>query len=143
VAVRWFHVYRTKRRFVEGNLEGVSENRSRRGAQLTGKEASLAGGDGLRKTLPRSRRWTLELLATHGQVTGHEAVGETVRRRLAENASAMAQDMWCIQKSMAIRSPAWKTSSTSMPEAPDPDRPVVCFDESPSSSSARSASRFR
>src|SRR4030088_1346442 len=33
-------------------------------------------------------------------------------------------------KSMAPMSPAWKTCST-YAESPDPKRPVVCFDESP------------
>jgi hypothetical protein len=32
---------------------------------------------------------------------------------------------------MAPLSPAWRTCSTLYAEAPDPKRPVVCFDESP------------
>jgi hypothetical protein len=40
-------VYRTKRHFVEGNLERALSEESRRGAQTHGQGRSLAGGDGL------------------------------------------------------------------------------------------------
>ena len=40
-------VYRTKRRFVEGNLELALSEEPRPGAALSGKETALLGGDGL------------------------------------------------------------------------------------------------
>ncbi len=66
VAVGGSTVYRTKRRFVEGNLERAPSEEPRPGAErkLTGKEEGLAGGNGLRESPAGSRpRWTLELLA--------------------------------------------------------------------------------
>ena len=38
--------------------------------------------------------------------------------------------MWCIPQVDATTSPAWRTCSISC-SLPDPQRPVVCFDESP------------
>ncbi len=59
VAVGGSTVYRTKRRFVEGNLERALSEEPRPGAErkLTGKEQgrSLAGGDGLRESSRRPR----------------------------------------------------------------------------------------
>ena len=46
-------MYRTKRRFVEGNLERALNEEPRPGAErkLTGKEESLAGGDSVRQRI--------------------------------------------------------------------------------------------
>jgi hypothetical protein len=53
-------VYRTKRRFVEGNLELALSEEARPGAarKLSGKETALAGGDGLLE--PAGRPQTLD-----------------------------------------------------------------------------------
>src|SRR3954465_13200971 len=57
--------YRTKRRFVEGNVEAALSEEQRRGAarKLTGKEAALLVATAC-STPPEGRsRWTLALLA--------------------------------------------------------------------------------
>src|SRR6202795_4021959 len=82
-------VYRTKRRFVEGNLERALSEEPRPGAKrkLTGKEEALLVATACASPPPGRCRWTLELLAgAMVKLTEHESLsGETVRRRLAEN----------------------------------------------------------
>src|ERR1700738_938206 len=82
-------VYRTKRRFVEGNLERALSEDPRPGAErkLTGKEEALLVATACANPPEGRARWTLELLAdAMVKLTGHESLsGETVRRRLAEN----------------------------------------------------------
>ncbi len=59
-------VCRTKRRFVEGNLELALAEAPRAGAarKPTGKEEAVAGGDGLLEAAqPGRARWTPELLS--------------------------------------------------------------------------------
>ncbi|MHA6834277.1 IS630 family transposase, partial [Ralstonia pseudosolanacearum] len=79
-------------------------------------------------------RWTLELLAdTFVQLTEHEALSrETVRRRLAENdLKPWRKNMWCIPKVDAEYVARMEDVLDLYAETPDPQRPVVCFDESP------------
>jgi transposase len=82
-------VYRTKRRFVEGNLERALSEEPRPGAErkLTGKEEALLVATACSNPPAGRARWTLELLAGEMiKLTAHESVSrETVRRRLAEN----------------------------------------------------------
>jgi transposase len=82
-------VYRTKRRFVEGNLERALSEEPRPGAErkLTGKEEALLVATACSNPPAGRARWTLELLADEiVKLTAHESVSrETVRRRLAEN----------------------------------------------------------
>jgi len=89
VAVGGSTVYRTKRRFVEGNLERALSEEPRPGAErkLTGKEEALLVATACASPPPGRARWTLELLAgAMVKLTEHESLsGETVRRRLAEN----------------------------------------------------------
>src|SRR6202790_4569147 len=125
VAVGGSTVYRTKRRFVEGNLERALSEDPRPGAErkLTGKEEALLVATACANPPEGRARWTLELLAdAMVKLTGHESLsGETVRRRLAENGlKPWRKDMWCIPGSTANMSPAWKTCSTSMPKRPIP-----------------------
>ena len=82
-------VYRTKRRFVEGNLELALAEEERPGAvrKLTGREEALLVATAC-SSPPQGRvRWTLDLLADEMvKLTEHEDLSrETVRRRLAEN----------------------------------------------------------
>jgi transposase len=58
-------VYRTKRRFVEGNLERALSEEPRPGAErkLTGKEEALLVATACASPPEGSARWTLELLA--------------------------------------------------------------------------------
>src|SRR5438309_4035562 len=136
VAVGGSTVYRTKRRFVEGNLERALSEEPRPGAErkLTGKEEALLVATAC-ATPPEGRaRWTLELLAdAMVKLTEHESLsGETVRRRLAENGlKPWRKDMWCIPRVDGEYVARMEDVLDLYAEAPDPKRPVVCFDESP------------
>jgi hypothetical protein len=60
------------------------------------------------------------------------AYRETVRRRLAENdLKPWRKDMWCIPQVDADYVARMEDVLDLYAEAPDPKRPVVCFDESP------------
>ena len=94
-------VYRTKRRFVEGNLDLALSEEPRPGAErkLTGKEEALLVATACSSPPAGRARWTLELLADAlVKLTAHESLSrETVRRRLAENdLKPWRKDMWCI-----------------------------------------------
>src|SRR5437660_7917272 len=136
VAVGGSTVYRTKRRFVEGNLErALSEDlRPGAGRKLTGKEEALLVATACSNPPAGRARWTLELLAGEMiKLTAHESVSrETVRRRLAENhLKPWRKDMWCIPQIDAEYVARMEDVLDLYGEAPDPKRPVVCFDESP------------
>ena len=136
VAVGGSTVYRTKRRFVEGNLERALSEEPRPGAErkLTGKEEALLVATACANPPKGRARWTLELLAdAMVKLTGHESLsGETVRRRLAENGlKPWRRDMWCIPKIDGEYVARMEDVLDLYAEAPDPKRPVVCFDESP------------
>src|SRR5271166_3220804 len=129
-------VYRTKRRFVEGNLERALSEEPRPGAKrkLTGKEEALLVATACASPPPGCCRWTLELLAdAMVKLTEHESLsGETVRRRLAENdLKPWRRDMWCIPRVDGEYVARMEDVLDLYAEAPDPKRPVVCFDESP------------
>ena len=136
VAVGGSTVYRTKRRFVEGNLERALSEDPRPGAErkLTGKEEALLVATACANPPEGRARWTLELLAdAMVKLTEHESLsGETVRRRLAENGlKPWRKDMWCIPKVDGEYVARMEDVLDLYAEAPDPNRPVVCFDESP------------
>src|SRR5467141_3767114 len=136
VAVGGSTVYRTKRRFVEGNLERALSEDPRPGAErkLTGKEEALLVATACASPPEGRARWTLELLAgAMVKLTDHESLShETVRRRLAENGlKPWRKDMWCIPKVDGEYVARMEDVLDLYAEAPDPDRPVVCFDESP------------
>ena len=136
VAVGGSTVYRTKRRFVEGNLERALSEEQRPGAprKLTGKEEALLVATACANPPAGRARWTLELLAgTMVKLTKHESLSdETVRRRLAENGlKPWRRDMWCIAKVDGEYVARMEDVLDLYAEAPDPKRPVVCFDESP------------
>ena len=129
-------VYRTKRRFVEGNLELALVEAPRPGAQrkLSGKEEALLIATACSAPPGGRARWTLELLAdVMVALTEHEGLSrETVRRRLAENAlKPWRRDMWCVPKVDAAYVAAMEDVLDLYGEPPDPTRPVICFDESP------------
>src|SRR5579864_1988018 len=136
VAASGSTVYRTKRRFVEGNLEQALSEEPRPGAErkLTGKQEALLVATACANPPEGRARWTLELLAdAMVRLTGHESLsGETVRRRLAENGlKPWRKDMWCIPKIDGEYVARMEDVLDLYAEAPDPERPVVCFDESP------------
>jgi transposase len=109
-------IYRTRRRFVEANLEGALTEEPRPGAErkLSSKEEALLADEMVR-------------------LTDHEELSsETVRRRLAENhLKPWRKDMWCIPKVDGEYVARMEDVLDLYAEAPDPQRPVVCFDESP------------
>ena len=60
------------------------------------------------------------------------------RRRLAENAlKPWRRDMWCVPKVDAAYVAAMEDVLDLYGEPPDPTRPVICFDESPTQRSAK------
>jgi transposase len=129
-------VYRTKRRFVEVSLEAALSEEPRPGAErkLSGNEQALLIATACSKPPAGRARWTLELLANEiVRLTWHESLSrETVRRRLEENdLKPWRRDMWCIPKVDAEYVARMEDVLDLYAEAPDPRRPVVCFDESP------------
>jgi transposase len=129
-------VYRTKQRFVEGNLERALSEEPRPGAErkLTGKEEALLVATACSSPPAGRARWTLELLANEMvKLTAHESLSrETVRRRLAENdLKPWRKKMWCIPQVDGEYVARMEDVLDLYAEEPDPQRPVVCFDESP------------
>src|SRR6202043_4121661 len=129
-------VYRTKRRFVLGNLAAALNEEPRPGARrkLTGKEEALLVATACSSPPAGRSRWTLELLAGElARLTTRQSISrETVRRRLAENdLKPWRKDMWCIPQVDAEYVARMEDVLDLYAEAPDPKRPVVCFDESP------------
>jgi transposase len=129
-------VYRTKQRFVLGNLAAALSEQPRPGAgrKLSGKEEALLVATACSKPPAGRARWTLELLAGELiRLTEHASISrETVRRRLAENdLKPWRKDMWCIPQVDGEYVARMEDVLDLYAEAPDPKRPVVCFDESP------------
>src|SRR6201990_2250750 len=94
-------VYRTKRRFVLGNLEAALSEEPRPGTarKLSSKEEALLVATACSQPPAGRARWTLELLAGEMvKLTEHAGLSrETVRRRLAENdLKPWRRDMWGI-----------------------------------------------
>ncbi len=136
VAVGGSTVYRTKRRFVEGNLQAALIEEPRPGAErkLSGKEEALLVATACSNPPEGRARWTLELLAgAMVTLTEHENLSrETVRRRLAENhLKPWRKEMWCIPQIDGSYVARMEDVLDLYAETPDPRRPVVCFDESP------------
>src|SRR4051794_16800570 len=141
-------VYRTKRRFVEGNIEKALDEEPRPGAarKLSGQEEALLVATACSSPPKGRARWTIELLAGEMvRLTAHESLSrETVRRRLAENElKPWREKMWCVPKIdgeyvarmedvLDLRAcPRAGHRPDPGAEPPDPARPVVCLDESP------------
>ena len=136
VSVGGSTVYRTKRRFVEGNLELALSEEARPGAarKLSGKETALLVATACSNPPAGRKRWTLDLLAGEMvRLTEHEGVSrETVRRRLAEDdLKPWRRDMWCIPQVDGAYVARMEDVLDLYAEPADPKRPVVCFDESP------------
>ena len=136
VAVGGSTVYRTKQRFVLGNLEAALSEQPRPGAgrKLSGKEEALLVATACSKPPQGRARWTLELLAgAMVSLTEHVSLSrETVRRRLAENdLKPWRKNMWCIPQVDADYVARMEDVLDLYAEEPNPKRPVVCFDESP------------
>jgi transposase len=129
-------VYRTKRRFVEGNLDLALSEEGRPGAlrKLSGKETALLVATACSSPPAGRKRWTLDLLAGEMvRLTEHEDLSrETVRRRLAEDdLKPWRRDMWCIAQVDGAYVARMEDVLDLYAEQADAKRPVVCFDESP------------
>src|SRR5919202_619870 len=101
LAVSGSTVYRTKRRFVEGNLARALNEEPRPGAarKLSGQEETLLVATACSSPPEGRARWTLELLAGEMlRLTEHHSLSrETVRRRLAANVlKPWPEEMWCV-----------------------------------------------
>jgi transposase len=136
VAVGASTVYRTKRRFVEEGLEAALSEESRPGAdrKLAAKEEALLVATACSSPPAGRARWTLALLAdAMVRLTKHGSLSsETVRRRLAENQlKPWQKKMWCIPKVDAQFVARMEDVLELYAEAPNEQRPVVCFDETP------------
>ena len=136
IAVGGSTVYRTKRRFVESGLEAALSEEPRPGVErkLTGSEEALLIATACSSPPAGRARWTLELLAGEMvRLTEHDSLSrETVRRRLAENhLKPWRKDMWCVPKIDGDYVARMEDVLDLYAEAPDPKRPVICFDESP------------
>ena len=129
-------IFRTKRRFVEGNLELALAEAERPGGtrKLSCKEEALLVATACSTPPPGQARWTLKLLAgAMVELTDHDGLSdETVRRRLAENKlKPWQKKMWCIPKVDADFVARMEDVLDLYAEAPDEKRPAVCFDETP------------
>jgi transposase len=136
VSVGGSTVYRTKRRFVEGNLELALSEETRAGAprKLSGKEMALLVATACSNPPKGRKRWTLKLLAgAMVSLTEHDGLSyETVRRRLAEDdLKPWRRDMWCIPQVDGTYVARMEDVLDLYAEEADPKHPVVCFDESP------------
>ena len=117
--------YRTKRRFVLGNVEAALSEEPRPGGErkLSGKEDALLVATACAQPPQERAGWTLELLRQKiVELTDHTSVSrETVRRRLAEMISSpSARRCGASRKLIARMWPARKTCLTSMPKPPIP-----------------------
>ena len=129
-------IYRTKRHFVEGNLELalIEEARPGAGRKLSGKETALLVATACSNPPAGRKRWTLDLLAGEMiRLTDHADLSrETVRRRLAEDdLKPWQRKMWCIPQVDGTYVARMEDVLDLYAEAADPRHPVVCFDESP------------
>ena len=129
-------VYRTRRRFVEANVEGAlsEEPRSGRARKLSGKEAALLVATACSKAPAGCARWTLKLLAQRMvELTEHAMLSrETIRRRLHENElKPWQRKMWCIAKVDGEYVARMEDVLDLYTQPADAQHPVVSFDESP------------
>jgi transposase len=129
-------VYRTKRRFVEGGIERALNDEPRPGAgrKLTFKQEALLVATACSAPPAGRAKWTCKLLAGElVRLTDQSSVSrETVRRRLAEKEIKPWQHkMWCIPKVDGEYVARMEDVLELYTQPPPPDRPVVCFDETP------------
>jgi transposase len=129
-------IYRTKRRLVECDLQAALTEEPRPGAgrKLNGKQEALLVATACAKPPAGRARWTLELLAGEMiKLTDQDELSrERVRRRLLENdLKPWRKDMWCIPEVDAEYVARMEDVLDLYNEEPNPKRPVVCFDESP------------
>lgn len=119
---------------MEGNLERALSEEQRPGVdrKLTGKHEALLVATTCAKPAAGRAGWMPELLAGAMVKLNESLLGETVRRRLTENGlKPWRRDISCIPKVDGEYVARMEDVLDLYAEAPDPKRPVVCFDESP------------
>ena len=129
-------IYRIKRSFVEDGLDAALHEAHRPGGErkLSGKETALLIATACSAPPEGQAHWTLALLADEMvRLTGHESLSRaTVGRRLAENElKPWQQKMWCVPKVDSEYVARMEDVLDLYAQPHDPQRPVVCFDESP------------
>jgi transposase len=129
-------VYRTKQRFVEDGWAPALSELPRPGAprKLGAREEALLVAVACSQPPAGRARWTMDLLAGEMvRLTSHETLsGDTVRRRLAEvTLKPWQEKMWCIPTVNAEYVARMEDVLDLYAAAPNPRRPVVCFDETP------------
>ena len=104
-------VYRTKRRFVLGNLEAARSEEPRPGAKrkLSGKEQALLVATACSKPPAGRARWTLELLAGElVRLTEHASISRETVRRLAPKLDVgphLAGGYWTLSRRLSCFAP--------------------------------------
>ena len=129
-------IYRTKRRFLVGNLEEALSEEPRPGASASSRVKRKRCP--LRPPVPTHRRvvpvgpWSCWQM-NWSRLTEHDSIPrETVRRRLTENdLKPWRKDLWCIPHIDGEYVARMEDVPDLYAQVPDPKRPVVCFDESP------------
>jgi DDE superfamily endonuclease/Homeodomain-like domain len=129
-------VYRTKQRFVEeGPVPALSELPRPGGPRkLAARDEALLVAVACSPPPVGRARWTMDLLADElVRLTSHETLsGDTVGRRLAAmQLKPWQEKMWCIPTVNAEYVARMEDVLDLYAAAPDPRRPVVCFDETP------------
>jgi transposase len=129
-------VYRTKLHFVEDGLDRALNEGPRPGQprKLSAADESMLVALACSSPPEGRARWTLDLLAGEMvRLTSHETLsGDTVGRRLSEmDLKPWLQKMWCVPKVDGEYVARMEDVLELYAEAPDPLRPVVCFDETP------------
>lgn len=136
LAVGTSTVYRVKRRLVELGMDAALSEEARTGGvrMTTAQEDAKLIALACSKPPCGRAKWTLKLLADKWVelVEIDSASSETVRRRLAENdLKPWQHKMWCIPQFDAEYVARMEDVVELYSQAPDPKRPVVCFDETP------------
>jgi transposase len=129
-------IYRTRQRFVEEGLEAALSEAPRAGPprKLGASDEALLVAVACSDPPAGRARWTLALLAGEMvRLTAHKTLsGDTVGRRLAEmKLKPWQEKMWCIPTVNAEYVARMEDVLTLYAAAPDPQRPVICFDETP------------
>jgi transposase len=129
-------VYRTKQRFVEEGLAQALSEAPRSGPprKLSATDEALLVAVACSNPPSGRAKWTLELLAGEMvRLTSHETLsGDTIGRRLAEiDLKPWRKKMWCVPTINGEYVARMEDILDLYAQAPDPLRPVVCFDETP------------
>ena len=132
-----------RRRFIGPNAASLKKVWKRRCTRrnvpvarrkLSGKEEALLIATACSAPPEGRARWTLDLLAGKMvELTAHDSLSRaTVGRRLAENdLKPWQQKMWCVPKVDSEYVARMEDVLDLYAQPPDPQRPLVCFDESP------------